>query len=195
MERHGLGVVDPFTASLIIGGAQMGIAAIFNRKGGIQKEYASRAVEDVAQELDRVVATWNQLEPKTAALQQQFLSVVLNAMDGLERALLNPQLGDAGKRGWEERINTYDPITKQGSRGTRWDWWSYYWDPIYNATIVDDGGNVVAQNGVAVTGTGQTTNVNVPTGTTGGFLNQTVFGIPIVLVLAGGVGLYLATRE
>lgn len=152
--RHQKGMgIDPVTTSFIIAGFNTGLGLLLNRKTGMQKELASQAVDEAAVHFDRLVFEWQSRQDKTQALKQFYLGEVLKGMDQVKRYLLNPELGEAGQRGVMERFGTYDPITGQGVRGSTWDWWGYYWDPIKNTEIVGEEG-VIQQTGVSTVGSG-----------------------------------------
>lgn len=144
--------MDPVTAMLTMQGVSMGISALLNRKGGMQKSEATRIVDSVEVELGRILATWQQLSPKTLEAKNQFLKVVLENFDKTKYFLLDPRLGEHGQRAVMERFGTFDPISGSGVRGTGgkgWeDWWTYYWFPIADSEVEEsEAGAALGTNG------------------------------------------------
>lgn len=105
----------------IVAGVGIAIAAILNRKGPKQKIAATQIVDDLEQQLRANVAGY--MEHRTAATKAAALANFDAAMAWLESAegCGNPDLGEPGRRCISER-----------QRGGKWDWFSYYRDPIAN---------------------------------------------------------------
>ena len=168
-----LGVIDPGTATLIIGGINAGISALFNRKGGQQKIAASNIVNQVELELEKNRDTFLATEPKTAALKAQALFVFEDAWKQMVAVLSDPALGGAGQRGIQDR-----------SRGGDWDWWEYYYDPIMDTNVAGFSYQEYQSGALA----SQIQAANAAGSGVGGML-------PLLLLAGAGVGIFLLMED
>lgn len=128
-----LGIAGPW--GLAIGGVVAGITSLLGAFGvgsgcGQTCVYASGVVDQLEPYLKQNVDNWKALAPqdKTLVRQQQALQVFNFVWSQVTQACSAPSLGDAGKRCISDR-----------QRGGKWDWFSYYYDPIANDTVADEG--------------------------------------------------------
>ncbi|MCC7497318.1 MAG: hypothetical protein IT160_07060 [Bryobacterales bacterium] len=104
----------------IVAGATLAIGLIANRKGPRQKVAATQIVDELEPELKRNRDGYF-AGPRTMSSQAQALANFDQAWAILTspQYLGNPELGEPGRRGIKDR-----------DRGGKWDWFSYYRDPI-----------------------------------------------------------------
>lgn len=115
----GIGLAIPIVGAAIAG-VTLAISLFLNRAGPKQKVAATHIVDQEEVLLKQNLAAW-QGSSKTVAEQQQSLAN-FNAIWGETTQKLNdPSLGEPGQRGIKDR-----------SRGGKWDWFNYYYDPIAN---------------------------------------------------------------
>jgi hypothetical protein len=103
-----------------VAGVTLGLQLLFNRKGPQQKIAATKIVDQLEPLLKNNVQAYMS-GPRTRSSQAAALKNFDDAWAYLTSAEAcgNPQLGNPGKACISDR-----------SRGGRWDWFSYYRDPI-----------------------------------------------------------------
>lgn len=104
-------------------------------KPDLSKIQATEIVNDIEPALRQNVNQWLSLPvtQKTIDNQKAFLDVFNQGWSGVVNGC-NKVGGDAGANCINDR-----------SRGGRWDWFSYYYDPIANDTQVHEGETIVSQ--------------------------------------------------
>ena len=110
----GAAVAGPI--GIAIGGAALLATMLFMRKNPMEKTESSKLADSIENEMKANLAMWQQVE-KTDANKEIALSNFLYYWNIFESQVV--QFGKAGQRGLEER-----------SRGGKYDWWKYYYDPI-----------------------------------------------------------------
>lgn len=144
-QRQGLGLV-PIVAGLLVSGAITGVTAalraIFSRKGPAQREAATAIVNDLEPLLQQNLQAYLS-GPRTVSNQQAALANFDSAWQLLTSSQYcgNPALGDPGRACIADR-----------SRGGRWDWASYYRDPIASDPDVRPDPTVAEQVSSTVSG-------------------------------------------
>jgi len=106
----------------IVAGVTIALILILNRQGPKQKIAASQIADQAEVQLQTNVGGYLS-GPRTAASQAQALAnfdMAWSALTGPDN-WGNAQLGEPGRRAIADR-----------SRGGKWDWFSYYRDPIAN---------------------------------------------------------------
>lgn len=107
-------------ATLGIGAAAMGVIMWLNRKGPKQKVASTHIVDEaepiLKQNVDAFLAG-----PKTNEAKEYALAVFNKVWASVVAACSDPSLGNPGKACVADR-----------QRGGKWDWFSYYYDPIAN---------------------------------------------------------------
>jgi len=145
-----------------IGPAIAGLTLLFSSlfKPNLKKIATTNIVNQVEPGLKQLVASWKALPAaqKTAAAQQQYLQAFLQAWadvvnsccgscsaapasgEGVAAACCttSQQYGSAGVNCVADR-----------QRGGKWDWWSYYYDPIANDPAVIQNSSVSLASGAA----------------------------------------------
>lgn len=126
------GLITAATASAIvpfIGPAIMGITLLIGMftKRGLQKEQTTKIVNDAEPLLKQNLQAWNS-SSKTVAEQQQALANFNAVWQQVVAACSNTAYGDPGHWCIDDR-----------NRGGKWDWFSYYYDPIANDPNVQKG--------------------------------------------------------
>lgn len=112
---------------LVAAGISSAIASIFSGCGQTCIR-ATQIVNEVEPYLKRNVDEYLALPIKTVTANQAAQDVFNNAWQAVVNSCSDPQLGDAGKRCISDR-----------QRGGKWDWFSYYLDPITrDKNLVDD---------------------------------------------------------
>jgi hypothetical protein len=120
-----------------IAGVTLALGALFSRKGPKQKVATTEIVNKVEPLLKQNLAGY-MAGPRTASSQAQALA---NFDAGWQYVVDNcaiPQMGNPGKLCVSER-----------QPGGKWDWYSYYRDPIANDTqvkpdpVIDQAGNLI----------------------------------------------------
>lgn len=125
----GVGVVpvgfDPVSLAISTGiqFALLGVTAFLNRKGPQQKVQSTSIVNEAEPLLKQNLTAW-QTSTKTAVEKQ----LVLEQFDKIWGAVVAscnvPELGTPGQN-----------CVKDRQRGGKWDWFSYYRDPIANDPV------------------------------------------------------------
>lgn len=103
-----------------IAGITLGIDAFIHRKGPKQKVASTKIVNEVEPYMKDNLDAWNKSN-KYKSEQIQALSNFDQLWNLTTTKLNDPSLGEPGQRGITDR-----------SRGGKWDWFSYYRDPIAN---------------------------------------------------------------
>lgn len=118
----GIGPLAYFAISGAITGVTAAIRAIFSRKAPAQREYATAIVNDLEPLLQQNLQAYFS-GPRTVSNQQAAVANFDSAWQLLSSSQYcgNPALGDPGRACIADR-----------SRGGKWDWFSYYRDPIAN---------------------------------------------------------------
>lgn len=101
-------------------GIQIALQKLFSRKGPQQRIQATQIVNEAEVVLQQNVAEWNS-SYKTKEEQAKHVAAFDYAWGEVVRLLSDPNLGNPGKVGIEER-----------TRGGKWDWFAAYRDPIAN---------------------------------------------------------------
>lgn len=114
-----LGLAIPIVGAAIAG-VTLAISAFINRKGPQQKRASSYIVDEEEKLLKANLAAWGSSN-KTVAEQQQALANFTIVWEETKTKLNDPSLGEPGQRGIADR-----------TRGGKWDWFNYYYDPIAN---------------------------------------------------------------
>jgi hypothetical protein len=156
----------------------------------IPKEVASERVDEIEADFMKPnVARWNALpmNHKTPEAQAAALDVFNKGWGGIIQFCSNMQLGSAG-------VN----CIKDRQRGGRWDWWSYYYDPIANdpavaANVAAAQAEEAAMAAAAYSGGGSSTGGLSNLINTAGIDSQTfylvgglaLFGIAVAFALSG----------
>ena len=127
----GAGVATPAIAATIglavpivgaaIAGITLLITALLNRKGPKQKTITTGYANEVEGYMKQNLAAWQATSPKTATSQNQALQNFMSLWNELVTACDKAELGNPGQNCVNDR-----------KRGGKWDWWSYYYDPIAN---------------------------------------------------------------
>jgi hypothetical protein len=115
----GIGLAIPIVGAAIAG-VTLAISAFINRKGPQQKRMSTYIVDEEEKFLKANLAAWESSK-KTVAEQQQALANFSAIWEETRTKLSDPSLGEPGQRGITDR-----------SRGGKWDWFVYYYDPIAN---------------------------------------------------------------
>ncbi len=120
------GVAGPI--GLAVAGVAMALSAIFSRKGPQQKVISTHIVDELEPQLKANVDGYL-AGPRTRSSQAAALANFDAAWAYLSssQACGSAELGNPGKACIRDR-----------SRGGKWDWFSYYRDPIANDTEVQD---------------------------------------------------------
>lgn len=117
----------PVAAAGPIGAAIAGVglllSVLFGRKSGAQKVAATKIVDQAEVYLQQNLEAYRS-SSRTSLDREAALANFDYAWQQTVNALSDPNLGSAGARGISER-----------DRGGRWDWYSYYRDPIANDTV------------------------------------------------------------
>lgn len=128
------------------------------------------------------LAAWQALpaNQKTLANQQAALQVFTIAWNRIVQLCSNAQLGSAGTNCIADR-----------QRGGKWDWWSYYYDPIAKDQVVAQ--NIANDNNLApsTSSTGGTQTGGGPSSTTGSsqtslWIGLSLVGLAAALFMFGG---------
>lgn len=122
-----LGVAVPVIGAAIAG-VTLAVGMFLNRNSAYfaRASAATHIVDEAETLLKNNLAAW-QNSDKYRSEQAQALINFNNVWNGVVQACSNPQLEDQGKNCISER-----------SRGGKWDWFSYYYDPIANDPNVKD---------------------------------------------------------
>ena len=119
---------------------------------------ATRIVDQVEPYLKQNVSTYLQLAtPRPKSAQIAAMQIFIDTWNGVVMACSDPGLSDAGVRCIGDR-----------QRGGKWDWFSYYYDPIANDTNTYDDGvlsqtqSVVTSIGTSITNLFDTSNSSLP---------------------------------
>lgn len=112
-----------------VGPAIAGITLLIGlfTKRGAQKEATTKIVNDAEPLLKQNLEAWNS-SSKTVAEQQQALANFNAVWQQVVAACSNTSYGDPGHWCIDDR-----------NRGGKWDWFSYYYDPIANDPNVQKG--------------------------------------------------------
>jgi hypothetical protein len=126
------GLLDPEPISkaflLAAAGLSSLVAQAFSGCGSTCTQ-ATQIVNQIEPYLKQNVANYLAVgTPRPKSVQQSALNVFNGAWQNVLTSCGNPSLGDAGTRCISDR-----------NRGGKWDWFSYYYDPIANdANVFDD---------------------------------------------------------
>lgn len=108
----------------VIAGVTIGLSMLFARKGPKQKVATTQIVDAVEPKLKENLAGYL-AGPRTVSSQAQAIANFDAAWAYVQEKCEIPEMGDPGKRCVSDR-----------QRGGKWDWFSYYRDPISNDTEV-----------------------------------------------------------
>jgi hypothetical protein len=109
----------------IIAGVTIALTILFNRKGPKQKVATTKIVDAVEPHLKDNVAAYLALPVHYVSAQQQALANFDAGWEYVKSQCNIPEMGNPGIA-----------CTADRQRGGRWDWFSYYRDPIANDTKV-----------------------------------------------------------
>ena len=120
------GAIAASTAAIaipVIGVAIAGLIFWLNRKGPTQKIETTKIVNDAEPVLKQNLAAWQSLTPeqKTKSTQQLMLDNFNQVWNRVVQLCSDSKYGDPGQNCVNDR-----------KRGGKWDWFSYYYDPIAN---------------------------------------------------------------
>ncbi len=146
----------PAAPFLAVAGALADIVSLFGPNPS--NTYATEVVNQVEADVMKPNLVAWQTEAKTTANQQAALQNFASGWNYVMQSCNNPALGSAGTNCIRDR-----------QRGGKYDWWSYYYDPIANDP------NVI-QDSVASVFSG----------------GSSIAGIPLPLLLIGGLALLAA---
>jgi len=104
----------------IVAGVTIGLMALFARKGPKQK-VATTEIVDKVEPLLKQNRDGYLTGPRTVTAQQQAINNFHAGWQFVVEHCNIPEMGDPGQR-----------CTSERSRGGKWDWYSYYLDPILN---------------------------------------------------------------
>lgn len=111
----------------IIAGVTIALSLLFARKGPKQKVATTQIVDAVEPELARNRDAYLATPNRNRAMQAQALANFEAGWAYVVEHCDTPVMGEPGQRCVSDR-----------TRGGRWDWWSYYYDPIANDTPPGD---------------------------------------------------------
>ena len=154
----------------IIAGVTIALSMYFNRKGPKQKQATTAIVNKVEPELKKNVDAYLALPVHYVSAQQQALNNFDAGWAYVQDQCNIPEMGNPGIA-----------CTADRGRGGRWDWFSYYRDPIANDTSVVPDPSALDQ---ALNGSG---------GGIDGSVNIGGTAVPTTLLLAGGLAVMALT--
>ena len=146
----------------IIAGVTIALSLYFARKGPKQKKATTEIVNKVEPELKKNLEAYLALPAHYASAQQQALNNFDAGWAFVQDQCNIPEMGNPGIA-----------CTADRQRGGRWDWFSYYRDPIANDPNVVPDPSSLDQ---AVNGAGL-----------GGSVNIGGTSVPVVLLMGGGL--------
>lgn len=166
------GLAIPVIGAAVVG-VTIGLTALMSRKGPKQKVATTEVVDTaepiMAENRDGYLNGPRTVESRLQAIEN-FKALWQWVVDHCDI----PEMGNPG----QACVNDRKP-------GGKWDWWSYYYDPIYNDVPVGSG----ASDAAASTAYGPSTAASVTEvftpGSDGSLLGGQVLGFPVPLALAG----------
>ncbi len=154
----------------IIAGVTVGLMLLFARKGPRQRVATTQIVDAVEPLLQDNLQGYLS-GPRTQSSQQQALANFDAGWQYVVDQCNIPEMGNPGKACVTDR-----------QPGGQWDWFAYYRNPIASDTVTPDP--------VFPPELSNALGIN----TTGGFLGSDVAGLPLPLLLAGALALWVLTR-
>jgi len=175
------GLAIPIIGGIVVG-VTIGLTALMSRKGPKQK-VATTEVVDTAEPLMAENRDGYLSGPRT---EESRLQAIENFKAIWQWVVDHCDIPEMGKPG-QNCVNERKP-------GGQWDWWAYYYDPIYNDLAASGASSVSTSTRDTAAGTyGGTSVTEVFTpGADGSFLGGNIFGIPAPLALAGAAALVFA---
>ncbi len=137
----------------VIGAAIAGISLVVGmwlnkiKLHNMQKTAATKIVDEAAPLLQQNVDAYLSDSTHTIAEKEQALWNANSILDQVWQACSNSQLADAGKRCIAER-------NRNAGGDVRWDWYSYYVDPISNSQTLSQSDSVKQEFATLLAGTG-----------------------------------------
>ena len=153
-------------AGPIIAGVMIALQLILSRKGPKQKRATTDIVNAIEPQLKANLEAYKALPVHYASAQEMALMNFDAGWDHVQDQCNIPEMGEPGTR-----------CTNDRKRGGKWDWFSYYRDPIANdPNVVPDPSTLdQALNGAGVTGG------------IGGSINIGGTSVPVPLLLGGAL--------